>query len=66
MKVILYTIHCPGCEILKKMLIKKNIECMEVTDIDVMTEKGLMSVPMLEVDGEIMDYKQASDWIGNN
>lgn len=63
MQVVLYTTYCPKCRVLEKKLQQKNIVYEEVTDIDVMTEKGFMSVPMLEVDGEIMDFKAASDWI---
>ena len=63
MKIVLYTTYCPKCKVLEKKLQQKNLVYEEVTDIDVMTEKGLMSVPVLEVDGEIMDFKAASDWI---
>lgn len=63
MKIVLYTTYCPKCKVLEKKLQQKNLVYEEVTDIDVMTEKGFMSVPVLEVDGEIMDFKAASDWI---
>lgn len=63
MKVILYTTHCPKCSVLEKKLAAKNISYTEVTDIDVMTKKGFYAVPILEVDGTIMDFKEANTWV---
>ena len=65
MNVILFSTHCPKCNILEKKLKEKNITYIEVNDVDVMTEKGFTTVPMLEVDGTVMDYKAASSWIMN-
>ena len=63
MRIVLYSTHCPKCLVLEKKLQQKNMVYEEVNDVDVMTEKGFMTVPMLEVDGEVMDFKAASDWI---
>lgn len=63
MKVILYTTHCPKCMVLEKKLKSKNIEYTENTDTDLMISKGFLSTPMLEVDGNIMDFKAANTWI---
>ena len=30
---------------------------------DIMLEKGFMSAPMLEVDGNVMDFKEGNIWI---
>ena len=65
MTVILYTTHCPKCKILEKKLAAKNITYTEITNTDVMLEMGFDATPMLEVDGQIMDFKAASDWINN-
>lgn len=65
MNVILYSTHCSKCVILEKKLKEKNITYTEVNDVNVMTEKGFTTVPMLEVDGTVMDYKAASNWIMN-
>jgi len=32
-------------------------------DVTVMTDKGFTTVPRLDVDGEVLDFKQAVDWI---
>ncbi len=63
MEVILYSTHCPKCLILEKKLQNKNITYTEVNDISVMQEKGYLSVPVLEVDGKSMFFKEATDWV---
>ena len=61
--VVLYSTGCPQCNVLKTKLDNKGIEYELVTDEDVMIAKGFMSAPILEVDGEVMPFKQANDWI---
>ena len=66
MAVVLYSTHCPKCNVLEKKLKQKNISYEEVNDIEIMKEKGYLSVPVLEIDSVNMDFKEASDWINNN
>ena len=66
MDVKLYSTHCPKCIILEKKLKQKNIPFEEINDVEIMTKKGFMQAPMLEVDGEVMDFKQANDWINEH
>lgn len=61
--VILYSTHCPKCNVLAKKLKDSNIDYVEVTDVEVMSDKGFMTVPMLEVDGIVMDFITANNWI---
>ena len=63
MKVIFYSTHCPKCMILEKKLAQKNIAYEEINDVEIMNEKGFLSAPMLEVDGEVMDFVAANKWI---
>lgn len=63
--IILYSTHCPRCNVLEKKLKQKNISYEEVNNIGIMKEKGYMSVPVLEVDGMSMDFKIANDWINS-
>ncbi len=63
MTVVLYSTHCPKCNVLEKKLKQKNISYEEVNDIGVMKEKGYLTVPVLEVDGKSMDFRTANDWI---
>ena len=65
MNIIFYSTHCPKCNILKKKLDAKNLSYEEVTDVKVMMTKGFMQAPMLEVNGEIMDFSKANEWINS-
>ena len=65
MKITLFSTHCPKCNVLEKKLQQKNISYEEVNDVEIMKEKGYLTVPILEVDGMIMDFKTAVDWINS-
>ena len=61
--VILYSTGCPKCQVLKSKLDSKNISYELFDNKDKMIDKGFTNVPILEVDGEIMDFKRAVEWI---
>lgn len=61
--VIMYGNGCPKCKVLKSKLESKEIEFIEVSDIDVMMNKGFMEVPKLEVEGNIYNFTDAVNWI---
>lgn len=63
MKVTLYTTHCPKCNVLMTKLKQKGVDYKEITDVDVMRDRGFMSAPMLEVDGKIMTFVEAIKWV---
>ena len=65
MKVTIYTIHCPACNILEKKLTQANIP-YEVFDDE--TQMGhIEQFPMLQVDdGPLMSLKEANKWIKEN
>ena len=63
MSVVLYSAHCARCDVLEKKLQQKEIDYDEVNDTSIMEQKGYLSVPVLEVDGKSMDFKEAVDWI---
>lgn len=63
-KIILYSTGCPKCNVLKKKLSEHNIEFLENNDIDEMIKLNFINVPILEVDGVRMDFKEAVEWIG--
>ena len=65
MEVILYSTGCPKCKILTKKLENNNIEYSVVSDVDLMQKKGFMTLPMLEVDGRVMDFGKAIKWVTN-
>ena len=61
--IILYSTNCPKCKVLEQKLKSKNIEYIEFTDVNKMIEMGFSVMPMLEVDGVIMDFGTANKWI---
>ena len=61
--VILYSTGCPRCNVLTQKLNSKNIEYTVVNDVKVMENKGIETVPVLEVDGQTMQFKEATDWV---
>ena len=63
-KVILYSTHCPRCIVIETKLKQKNINYEEINDIKVMESKGFDMAPQLEVDGVVMNFKDAVKWIG--
>lgn len=65
MKVVLYTTHCPQCEVLEKKLKQKNIIFEEINDITEIRKTGYLTVPLLEVNGSVMNFKAAIDWVNS-
>ena len=63
MRVVLYTIGCPKCKVLEKKLEDAGVKFETVTQISVMARNGMNELPVLEVDGERMDFSQAIRWI---
>ena len=63
--VILYSTGCPNCKLLKKKLEQKGIAFTENTDKKQMISMNFVKVPVLEVNGERMDFSKANQWIHN-
>jgi glutaredoxin len=63
-KVILYEHGCPRCKVVKSKLDQKGIQYETVNDVNIMQAKGFVDAPKLDVDGVIMDFKDAIKWIG--
>ena len=59
----MYSTGCPKCKVLSAKLDNAGIEYEVESDMQKICDLGFLSVPMLSVDGEIMDFKQAVDWI---
>ena len=62
-KCILYSTGCPKCKVLKSKLDGKNIDYIIVDDIDEIMSKGIETVPVLEINGEMMNFKSAVDYV---
>lgn len=63
MNIIMYTTHCPRCEVLKTKLLNKKIIFEEETSIVKMKELSIDSVPVLNINGELKSFAEAIKWI---
>ena len=61
--ITLYSTGCPKCRVIETKLEQKGIEYQVSNDIDILVEKGFISVPVLDVDGDFMDFTKANKWI---
>lgn len=66
MRIILYSTGCPKCRVLHNKLMDKHIEFVENNSVEDMTELGITQVPVLCVDGNLFEFKDAVAWINNN
>lgn len=62
--ITVYTTQtCPKCKILKKKLEEKGIAYEEFTDEDEMQRMGILSVPLMDVDGMQLDFPAAIKYV---
>lgn len=61
--VKLYTTGCPKCRVLEEKLDGKKIDYVEETSQVNMRARGITKVPVLEVDGEMMEFYDAVKWV---
>ena len=62
-KVVLYEHGCPRCKVLKMKLDQKGVTYDTVNDIEAMKAKGFNEAPKLEVNGVVMGFKEAVEWV---
>lgn len=65
MNIILYTIGCPKCEILKSKLDVAKINYTICEDTNIMLDKGITHLPNLEVDDKLYNFKEAVSFINS-
>ena len=65
MSVVLFSTHCPRCNVLEKKLQQKKIDYKEINDTAIMEQKGYLSVPVLEVNGKSMNFKEAFNYVNS-
>lgn len=63
--IVLYTTHCTQCTVLKEKLDAAGISYVEVDDVEKMQSLGIDAVPVLQVDGVMMSFATAVEWIKN-
>lgn len=63
MDIVLYSTGCPKCSVLKKKLMEKNVRFTENNDVNEMLALGIDEVPVLSVEGKMLRFKEANDWV---
>lgn len=63
MITIFTTYTCPKCKILKKKMDDKGIAYEECDDEEKIREMGILSVPVMSVDGKLMDFMEALQYV---
>ncbi len=61
--IVLYSTGCPKCKVLKEKLAQSNVSYKEINDVKEMEAKGIDAVPVLEVDGNMLDFINAVKWV---
>ena len=61
--IVLYSTGCPRCKVLKKKLDEAKADYNVVSDVDQMLAMGLKEAPVLEVDGQRMEFAEAVKWV---
>lgn len=57
--ITFYSTGCPRCKMLKQRLDSENIPYTVVNDIQAMQERGIQTVPVLEVAGKFYSFSEA-------
>ena len=63
--ITLYSTYCPKCKILEKKLNDAKIEYTICDNKELMIQKGFDFMPVLEVDGQVMNFGEAVKWANN-
>lgn len=61
--IILYTIDCPKCKILEKKLEQAGVKYEVCRDRETIVSKGFDLMPVLDVDGQVMNFSEAVKWV---
>lgn len=63
MKVILFTNHCPCCDVLEFKLKSAGIAYETFDNTEEILQIGITHMPMLSVDGNLMNFSAALVWL---
>jgi hypothetical protein len=61
--IVLYSTKCPKCLVLERKMRQQGISFVENNSVQDMLALGFKQAPILSVDGELMGFKEANDWI---
>ena len=62
-EIVLYSTGCPQCKVLTGLLDKNKITYSYCSDVKAMMDMGISSVPMLMVNGDLMNFQAAMKWV---
>lgn len=62
---ILYSTGCPKCKVIMKKLEQAHINYEECNDSNIMRKKGISSIPVLEIEGKLYNFKDAVNYINS-
>lgn len=65
MELVLYSTGCPKCRVLKKKLSDKGLTFKENSSVDDMEKLGITEVPVLSIDGKLLEFSAAIQWVNN-
>lgn len=61
--VMLYTTGCPKCTVLEAKLKQAGVPFTKSADVKRVIDAGFRTAPVLEVDGEMMEFGAAVEWV---
>ena len=62
-KVVMYSTGCPKCRVLAKKMAATGIQYETNSSVEDMQALGISVLPVLSVDGVLMDFSKAYQWI---
>lgn len=62
---VLYSTGCPRCNILQKKLESKHIDYTVNNNEDEMISVGMTEAPSLFVDGKLLNFSEAIEWVNS-
>ena len=61
--ITLYTTQCPKCNVLKRKLDTKGVQYTENTSVEEMALLGIVHVPVLQIETDLLDFAEANIWV---
>lgn len=63
--IILYSTGCPKCRVLEKKLNEKGISFEIENNIETLRKAGILTVPVLSIDGQMYQFADAVSLVNN-
>ena len=61
--ITLHTTNCPKCKVLESKLMDKCIPYIINDNVDSMLELGIRTAPVIEIEGEFLEFADAVKWV---